>query len=333
MKRPLSLTAVFIFTILFIQNLSFAQDTISPPNPGGITKVYISMVVNNITKVDAANQLITADIVLTARWNDPRLKHNTESNIIVSADKIWDPFLTFSNRLNITKSFPENFTVLQDGTVLYLQRVYGDFTQKFMLREFPFDEQNFNIRLIDITLNPNEILLEPDTTINSGLNKDLSLSDWTISNWSYENSPHTFNNGDREISSLLFSINAKRRSGYYLLIFIIPLVLIIMMSLMAFWLPANLSASQINVGTTSMLTLIAYRFIVTAELPKISYMTRMDVFILGSSVLIFLTLLESVLTSTFANQGKNVLAQKIDVKCRWIFPLLYFMVALIALYA
>ncbi|MEZ4690110.1 MAG: hypothetical protein R3A12_07965 [Ignavibacteria bacterium] len=52
----------------------------------------------------------------------------------------------------------------------------------------------------------------------------------------------------------------KRESGYYLLIFMIPLILIIMMSLMAFWLPSNLSASQITVGTTSMLTLIAYRF-------------------------------------------------------------------------
>lgn len=325
---------VFLTIILFsFQKLTFAQDTISPPNPGGLTKVYISMIVNNITKVIAANQLITADIVLTARWNDPRLKHNMESNIVVSADKIWDPFLTFSNGMNISKSFPDNFTILQDGTVLYLQRIYGDFTQEFMLQNFPFDEQDFNIRIINISMNTNNVKLEPDTAIISKLNNHLTLSDWIIEDWSFEKSPFSINNEGREISTLLFSINAKRQSGYYLLIFIIPLVLIIMMSLMAFWLPANLSASQINVGTTSMLTLIAYRFIVTSELPKISYMTRMDVFILGSSVLIFLTLLESVMTSTFANQGKSELAQKIDVKCRYIFPLLYFAVALIALYA
>ncbi|MEZ4690109.1 MAG: hypothetical protein R3A12_07960 [Ignavibacteria bacterium] len=56
-------------------------------------------------------------------------------------------------------------------------------------------------------------------------------------------------------------------------------------------------------------------FIVTSELLKISYMTtRMDVFILGSSILIFLTLLESVLTSTLANKGQIELAQKIDTK-------------------
>lgn len=317
--------------MLFLQNLSVAQDTISPPNTGGITKVYISMVINNIIKVDAASQVITADVVLTARWNDPRLKHNAPSNIIVSEDKIWDPFLTFSNRLNLSKSFPDNLTIQNDGTVLYLQRVYGDFTQSFLLEDFPFDEQIFHIRLIDITLNPNEAVLEPDTLVQSGISNDLALSDWTVEKWSFKKSPFVFMKSRPETSSLLFSINAKRSSGYYLLIFMIPLILIIMMSLMAFWLPANLSSSQIGIGTTSMLTLIAYRFIVTSELPKISYMTRLDIFILGSSVLIFLTLLESVITSTFANNGQGELAQKIDVKCRYIFPVLYLLIGILAL--
>ncbi|MCB0727184.1 MAG: hypothetical protein KDD00_06945 [Ignavibacteriae bacterium] len=331
MKRLIVLSGLILFFTFSLKDISFAQDTISPPNPGGITKVYISMVINNIIKVDAARQTITADVVLTARWNDPRLKHNAPSNIIVTEDKIWDPFLTFSNRLNLSKSFPDNYTIKNDGTVLYLQRIYGDFTQRFLLEDFPFDEQNFNIRIIDITLNPNEVILEPDSLLQSGISNNLELSDWTINSWSFENSPYVIMNGQPETSSLRFSINAKRESGYYLLIFMIPLILIIMMSLMAFWLPSNLSASQITVGTTSMLTLIAYRFIVTSELPKISYMTRMDVFILGSSILIFLTLLESVLTSTLANKGQIELAQKIDTKCRWIFPVLYVMIALYAL--
>ncbi|MEZ4823528.1 MAG: hypothetical protein R2942_14445 [Ignavibacteria bacterium] len=252
MKRLIVLSGLILFFTFSLKDISFAQDTISPPNPGGITKVYISMVINNIIKVDAARQTITADVVLTARWNDPRLKHNAPSNIIVTEDKIWDPFLTFSNRLNLSKSFPDNYTIKNDGTVLYLQRIYGDFTQRFLLEDFPFDEQNFNIRIIDITLNPNEVILEPDSLLQSGISNNLELSDWTINSWSFENSPYVIMNGQPETSSLRFSINAKRESGYYLLIFMIPLILIIMMSLMAFWLPSNLSASQITVGTTSM---------------------------------------------------------------------------------
>ncbi|MEZ4690111.1 MAG: hypothetical protein R3A12_07970 [Ignavibacteria bacterium] len=52
---------------------------------------------------------------------------------------------------------------------------YGDFTQRFLLEDFPFDEQNFNIRIIDITLNPNEVILEPDSLLQSGISNNLEL--------------------------------------------------------------------------------------------------------------------------------------------------------------
>lgn len=331
MKRLFTISSLILIYMIFLQSQSTAQDTISPPNPGGVTKVYIGLTVNNIVKVDAVNQYITADIFISARWNDPRLVHNSENSIIISPEKVWDPFITISNRLNVSKSFPESYTVMKDGTVLYFQRLYGDFSQRFLLHNFPFDKQSFNIRIIDITLNPDEVLLEPDTLIKSDLSNDLALSDWEFNSWSFEKSIDKLRKDGPERSTLLFTINASRDSGYYLLIFVIPLVLIIMMSLLAFWLPANLSASRIAVGTTSMLTLIAYRFIVASGLPKISYMTRLDIFILGSSILIFLTLLESVMTSSMANKGKIELAQKIEFNSRWIFPALYVIVALFAL--
>jgi hypothetical protein len=79
-----------------------------------------------------------------------------------------------------------------------------------------------------------------------------------------------------------------------------------------------------------MLTLIAYRFVVSGSLPKISYMTRMDIFVLGSSILIFVTLLQSVITASLSSKGNETLAAKMDKQCRWVFPLLYIIVCLIA---
>ena len=328
----LFIISTILFALVSIQSKSIAQDTISPPNPGGITKVYTSIIVNNVSEINPANQILKADLMISARWNDPRLVHNSEGNIVVTPDKIWDPFLTFTNRLNISTSFPDHFTILKDGTVLYFQRIYGEFAQNLYFAEFPFDEQNFELRIIDIAISPTGVSLEPDSLMMSGLNKDAAPSDWTFEGWSFERSKYKLLNVSEERSSLLFTIFAERQSGYYILIFIIPLILIILMSLLVFWLPANLSASQITVGATSMLTLIAYRFIVTTNLPKISYLTRMDILILGSSILIFMTLLQSVVTSNLANKGEIELAQKIDLKCRWIFPMLYFLIAIYALF-
>lgn len=326
---------LFVLTISFavltgIHSCAIAQDTISTPNPDGITDVYISFFVNNISELNSSSQVFKADILFTAKWNDPRLKHESKDRIIQSVDKVWDPFLTFTNRLNITKSFPENVTVLSDGTVIYFQRVYGEFTQSLNFEDFPFDTQQLKINLIAIGLNSNEVNLIPDTGDVSGINQNISLSDWDVTNWSIEKSTYKFSRNSAELPALTVNINVNRNYGYYFLLFIIPLMLIIMMSWMSFWLDPQLSSSQISIATTSMLTLIAYRFIVTGNLPRISYLTRMDLFILGSSLLIFLTLLESVLTAGLIYKEKVRIATKIDLHCRWIFPLVYFIIAVIA---
>jgi len=71
---------------------------------------------------------------------------------------------------------------------------------------------------------------------------------------------------------------------------------------------------------TSMLTLIAYRFAVGADVPKVPYLTLLDTFILASSLLVFLSLVEVVITTSLAVAGRIEAARAIDRHSRWIFP-------------
>ena len=315
--------------MLIFNSETLSQDTISCPNPDVDTKVYVSMYINNISEINAASQIIKVDLILKVSWYDPRLKHESKGYIIAGIDKVWDPSITFSNRLNITKSFTEHVTIFNDGKVVYLQRVYGEFTQNLFYEDFPFDEQKLKLTLIDISIAFDKIEFEIDST-GSGVNNVITAPDWDVTGWNFKKSNFTFAGSTENLSSLIFEITVKRQAGYYILLFIIPLLLIIMMSWMAFWLDSSLSSSQISIATTSMLTLIAYRFIVTSNLPKIAYMTRMDLFILGSSILIFFTLIQSITTSSISARGNAELAHKIDSHCRWIFPCLYILVAVYA---
>jgi len=72
-----------------------------------------------------------------------------------------------------------------------------------------------------------------------------------------------------------------------------------------------------------MLTLIAYRFMVGAGIPVIPYLTRMDLFILGSTILVFLALIQAVLTSLMLNSGKAKRARWLDRVCRLLFPAVF----------
>ena len=80
-----------------------------------------------------------------------------------------------------------------------------------------------------------------------------------------------------------------------------------------------------------MLTLVAYRFAVSASLPKIAYLTRMDWFILGSSLLIFASLLQVVATTYMMEKEKVVLARRINQYTRIIAPIAFLLVAYFSL--
>ena len=72
-----------------------------------------------------------------------------------------------------------------------------------------------------------------------------------------------------------------------------------------------------------MLTLIAYRFAVDSQLPRLPYMTRLDAFIFASTLLVFFSLIEVLVTTILDNNQQTARAKKIDRYCRVIFPVIF----------
>lgn len=110
---------------------------------------------------------------------------------------------------------------------------------------------------------------------------------------------------------------------HYILKVILPLILIVMMSWSGFWIDPVHANSQISVAVTSMLTLIAYRFAVDTQLPRLPYMTRLDSFFLTSTILVFFSLIEVLVTTILDNNKQTERAKKIDRYCRVIFPVVF----------
>ena len=107
---------------------------------------------------------------------------------------------------------------------------------------------------------------------------------------------------------------------------IIPLILIVMMSWVIFWVDPKESGTDIGVAVTCMLTLIAYRFAISKFLPVISYLTRLDYFILFSTFLVFASLVESVLTSLLARRKRMPQAIMVDRVSRVLFPAVFVLI-------
>jgi hypothetical protein len=77
-----------------------------------------------------------------------------------------------------------------------------------------------------------------------------------------------------------------------------------------------------------VVTLVAYRFIVGDLVPQISYLTHLDDFLLGATLLVFASLIQSVGTTMLLRSRRLRTARQIDLWCRGLFPVLFAVVVL-----
>ncbi len=314
----------------------FAAPIPLPPEPSrpdaeaGPTKVAVGMWAIDITNVDSADQTFSASLFISLRWRDPHLAHSGQGVLTYALGDIWHPKWFVENSGGSLKQiFSDKVNVTADGTVVWHQLFLGAFTQKFNLRQFPFDSQKLRARFVVLGHRPEEIQFVPDETLvaagfpqGTGMAPTLTITDWKVDAPTAFAEPYNAAPG-LEIAGYSFEFSAARQSTYYLLKVILPLLLILMMSWTVFWIDPCNGSSQISVATTSMLTLIAYRFAIGAEVPKLSYLTRLDAFILMSSVLVFLALMEVMVTTHLAVINKPEMSLTIDRRCRIIFPLVF----------
>jgi len=307
-----------------------------PASGNGPTQVSVGIWIVDISNIDSAQQNFTADIAVVLRWKDARLAHTGTGVAYYALEQIWTPRVAIANETSsVTRKFPDSVEVEPDGTVIYRQRYAGSFTQSLRLQSFPFDRQAFHIQLVAIRYRPNEVVFVPDENwIREGLQQaagispSITLPDWTVEKWGAKARVYALTPG-MQYSGYVFEFTASRNVEHYILKVILPLILIVVMSWAVFWTdPVNASA-QLSVAVTSMLTLIAYRFAVDTQLPRLPYMTRLDVFFLISTLLVFLSLIEVVITMILDNNHRKKQAQRIDRYCRIIFPAVFLLTSLV----
>jgi hypothetical protein len=305
---------------------SVTADTGRPNREQGPTQVAVSIFLLDLDAIDSASQSFQANVYFEATWNDPRLAHEASGQgqaITRRLDQVWHPRLQILNQQRIWTSLPDVVDIAPDGTVTQRARVWGDFSQPLDLREFPFDSQTIRIDVAAAGYDTSEVTLLKGP--GSGIAKTFSIADWRVMDWRMATDvdipePEGVSAAAAGIGMVL---EAERLRGYYWVKVIAPLILIVAMSWAVNWIDPKDIGTKISITITAMLTLIAYRFAIGAALPQISYLTRMDLFILFSTLLIYASLVTVVTTAAFSEKGKPEIAKRIDQVSRWGFPLFF----------
>ena len=281
------------------------------------------MFVADLMGVSTAEQRFHVEFVVTVTWKDPRIASKTVGKRVYQGNELWHPRYIVRNQVLLRRNLPEVIEVDSEGNARHVQFFTGKLTTKLDLKEFPFDRHELQIEVYWLSHGPDEL----EVTMNEGLggtDQDYSVLDWAGSQPRSEVGIWRHGVSGVERVRMQTRIEIERYIDYYILKAYLPLMLIVLMSWAVFWIHPVHLGPQISVSITAMLTLIAYQFALGNMLPKVPYLTRSDAFTTGSTLLVFLSFLEAILTGMIADRDRGKLANRIDIHSRWVFPLAFF---------
>jgi hypothetical protein len=300
------------------------------------TEVTVSFDVLQITAIDDADEQFHFDGYVRKAWIDPRLRYDSSvldrphcdvpnpAEVCGAEGGIWCPELQFMNDVSDIQPDRDALRVFPNGRVEYRARYTGDFSTDLDLRRFPFDSQK--LLIIGETFDqPRSVVrfVPGITEVNAH-----ELPEWDISPTGriVEETAQYKTEPDPTFSRIVLEVSTARRPGFYFWKFMVPIVLIVMLSWAVFWLGSEELDGQLAISLTCLLSLIAFNYILTGSLPKVPYQTTMDNVILTAYVFVFLSSGQNVLCKHLTNRNKEALAARVDLWSRFAFPLAYLLV-------
>ena len=231
--------AVSLATFIVAAAALLSSPGIGAQEPGNpVRDVEVRLFLIDVESINDASQSFTANLAIVMRWRDPDLAHSGPGPISMPLDSIWYPSLQILNQQKLVTPFPQVAEVSLDGEVVYRQRYWGSFSQRLDLRNFPFDAQRLQFTLANVGFAAESVNLRPSA--DSGISEKFSLPDWDIAAWGFEVVDLPFDDGSYHIEGMEFSLDVKRDTSFFKYKVILPLVLIVVMSWLVFWIDLSM---------------------------------------------------------------------------------------------
>jgi hypothetical protein len=329
----LALLSMNVVTAQAALDCDFGEDVpkTRPNAEEGPTAIRAAIFIFDLIDIDTKKQQFELDLFLEAEWKDERLGEMVRKKGLrvcqTPGGSIWDPDMFIVNSRNLSILMPRVLYVHANGTVEAESRIIGIFGAHFDLSDFPLDSQTLPLRFISTKYGPDDLYIIFEGT---GSEEVFSEAGWEASLGRMEPGvyemdliEHSDGKEAKKMASFIYEIKAKRRIMYYVWKVIVPLCVIVFASWAIFWIDPTHIGVQTGIGTAMLLTIVAFLFSLERLLPKIDYLSRMDIFVYSSLVFVFFAFLQGLITCSIAAYGKEHLARRIDWWSRIAFPLGY----------
>jgi len=330
---------LLLLLVVSSHSMVFAQGLGPQPNPlvserpnasAGPTPVALNVYFFDVDEIDDVRQQFSIDMFIRITWQDPRLALPEDQRFgqvrTVARDAVWSPKGLITNDRGLRLQLPLVVEVDDLGNVRYRQRATGNLSFESQLQRFPFDTQTLPLDIVSYAYSPDEVIWSEDSGI-IGDPSSINAEGWNFRVLAPEFGEFSIPNAGLPRPRLTYRIEAEREFQYYLLTLFLPMSLIIFMSWTVFWLQPDIVPARIAISTASIFSLIAFGFSIRLSLPRISYLTIADVFVIGCTLMVFLALGVAVIGSRMASAGRMDEALRLNAIARWAYLGLFGLVA------
>uniref|UniRef100_A0A8C2Q1A9 Gamma-aminobutyric acid (GABA) A receptor, gamma 2 n=1 Tax=Cyprinus carpio TaxID=7962 RepID=A0A8C2Q1A9_CYPCA len=264
------------------------------------TVIHTDMFVNSIGPVNAINMEYTIDIFFAQTWYDRRLKFNSTMKVLRlnsnMVGKIWIPDTFFRNSKKADAHWittPNRMLrIWNDGRILYTLRLTIDAECQLKLNNFPMDEHSCPLEFSSCKSGHTRSLSVSHSRRHVGDRRkwDPYQSAMGAHVCTFVYSVIFFPPGDYVVLTVFFDLS--RRMGYFTIQTYIPCTLIVVLSWVSFWINKDAVPARTSLGITTVLTMTTLSTIARKSLPKVSYVTAMDLFVSVCFIFVFAALIE-----------------------------------------
>jgi len=310
------------------------------PGPGGVTPppgelpvpVSVGIYLVDITNIDETRNTFDAELEVEVRWADPRLAFDpgeagSDRQILVGAEaesflkEIWTAQIGLANPVGQPSFGRKKITVHADGRIDLAVSVAATSRAILDFHQFPFDQQVLPLTLESFAWNRDVLVLVPDES-RTGLAPEFNMTEWNIEGLT-GHAKETLRPRDKTaFSNLVYEFRIQRRSGYFLWKIFLTVIIITTLTFVVFFMSGEGLGRRAGISSSGILTVIAYQFVTTSSLPRVSYLTVADQVMTLSIITIAATMAVSIVVDR--RDLKDLAArQRIDRTCRVVFPLVY----------
>ncbi|XP_064319235.1 gamma-aminobutyric acid receptor subunit gamma-4 [Phalacrocorax carbo] len=267
----------------------------------GIKPTYIDVdiYVNSIGPVSVIQMEYTIDIFFAQTWYDRRLRFNSTLKALTlntnMVSRIWIPDTFFRNSKRADSHWittpNQLLRIWNDGKVLYTLRLTIEAECLLQLQNFPMDTHSCPLVFSSYGYPREEIVYR-------WRRYSIEVSDqrtWRLYQFDFtglRNTSEVLRTGAGEYMVMTVSFDLSRRMGYFAIQTYIPCILTVVLSWVSFWIKRDSTPARTSLGITTVLTMTTLSTISRKHLPRVSYITAMDLFVSVCFIFVFAALME-----------------------------------------